>query len=118
MEIEQALQQIKEYQKKLGYTFVYPDQESQMNHIRALALAQFQEVAEFVDWTPWKPWRPIDKQPFNVHEAAKELVDQFFFMANLWFALGLPAGHFEEVFKAKLAENLHRIEQGYNKQVS
>lgn len=118
MQLSQALSNIKDYQNKLGYTFDYENPEDQIQHIRALALAQFQEVAEFVDWTPWKPWREISEQVFDKEEAAFELVDQFFFMANLFFALGYQPADFTAMFVKKLEENIDRINRGYNKQVS
>jgi len=117
MQITTALDQIKSYQKELGYNFKYKDTEAQMDHIRDLALALNVEVAEFLGWLPFKPWRPIEGQEFDVPEAAMELIDIFFFTANLWSALGLPTSSFEELFQIKLEENLSRISRGYNKSV-
>lgn len=115
MTLIEALDKIRNYHAELGYTYKYDSVESQMEHIRSLALAQFQEVAEFVDWTPWKPWRDTKDQQFNIEEAAFELVDQFFFLAALWAAIGLPTSEFEKLFELKLSENLDRIKRGYNK---
>lgn len=117
MQLSSALQNIWQYQQALGYTFNYDNVDDQMSHIRMLALAQFQEVAEFVDWTPWKPWRDIEQQPFDKQEAAYELVDQFFFMANLFFALGFKPEEFTAIFIHKLEENFDRINRGYNKEL-
>ena len=115
MLITDMLDQVKAYQKKLGYDGHYESVEHQMAHIRDLALAQNVEVAEFLEWLPYKSWRPIEDQTFNISEAAFELVDQFFFMVDMWLALGLPTNSFEQLFQAKLEENLSRIDRGYNK---
>ena len=117
MRIDEALQKVKEYQAELGYDFKYLIEEHRMEHIRALALAQMMEVAEFVDWLPWKPWRALSSQKYDHEEAAYELIDQFFFMCNLWFAIGLQPEDFERFFKEKLAENHSRIIRGYNQRV-
>jgi hypothetical protein len=115
MRLVVAIELIKAYQKKLGYDFEYESVEAQMEHIRNLALAQTVEVSEFLEWLPYKPWRKVEDQTFNVPEAALELVDQFFFMADMWLALGLSPEMFEQAFEHKLEENLDRIERGYNK---
>lgn len=117
MNIQTMLDEIKAYQNDLGYTFKYDSVEARVEHLRVLALAQMMEVAEFVDWIPWKPWRPIEDQKFDVTEAAYELIDQFFFMANLWSALGMPTSSFEVLFETKLKENRDRIKRGYNKPI-
>jgi hypothetical protein len=114
MQVADMMEQIKEYQKKLGYDFNYKTREEQMTHIRELTLAMMVEVTEFVDWTPWKPWRDVADQEMNESEAAYELVDIFFFMTNLWCALGLPITSFEHFFEDKFKENIDRIERGYN----
>lgn len=115
MQLSDALEKIREYQAKLGYDYEYPSMEERMKHVRDLSLAQVVEVVEFLDWTPWKPWRSLEDQTFNREEAALELVDQFFFMANLWAAIGMTPKEFEFLFLSKLSENLDRIERGYNK---
>jgi len=114
MQIADMLHRIKAYQAELGYTYEYESEEARMVHTRELTLALMVEVTEFVDWTPWKPWRAIADQESNRTEAAYELIDIFFFMANLWNTLGMPISSFEELFEAKLKENLSRIERGYN----
>jgi NTP pyrophosphatase (non-canonical NTP hydrolase) len=117
MQVMKMLDQIKEYQAKLGYTYEYETEEERMKHTRELTLALMVEVVEFVEWTPWKPWREIADQESNISEAAFELVDIFFFMANLWNTLGIPTSSFEEFFEMKLKENLSRIDRGYNKPI-
>jgi len=115
MRLEEALTLIKSYQKELGYDFKYESLEARMTHIRDLALAQNVEVAEFLEWLPYKSWRNVEDQTYNIPEAALELIDQFFFMADMWFALGLQPKDFEALFKEKLNENISRIRRGYNK---
>ena len=115
MTITELLDAIKAYHKELGYDYKYPDKEAQMVHVRELALAQIAEVNEFLNETPWKPWRKIEDQRFNKTAAAEEIIDQIFFMAAMWFAMGLPNSSFEEMFKTKLQENQARIVRGYNK---
>ena len=115
MTITELLDAIKAYHKELGYDYKYASTEEQMVHVRELALAQMAEVMEFLNETPWKPWRKIEDQEFSIPSAAEEIVDQIFFMAAMWFAMGLPNSSFEEMFKAKLQENLARIARGYNK---
>lgn len=115
MQIKEMMDQIQRYQGILGYSFEYTSAEAQMDHIRQLALAQHAEVTEFLDWLPFKPWRRIEDQPFNIKEASLELVDQFFFLTNMWLALGLDTADFEVLFKHKLAENIDRVKRGYNK---
>ena len=114
MQLEEALWLIKSYQNKLGYTFKYDSTEERMEHIRNLALAQNVEVSEFLEWLPYKAWRNIEDQPYNIPEAALELIDQFFFLADMWLALGLSPKDFEPLFKKKLTENISRISRGYN----
>jgi hypothetical protein len=115
MQVTEMMEAIQAYHKKLGYDYQYESLEKQMEHFRSLVLAQMVEVVETVDWTPWKPWRDAKDQVFNKEEAALELVDQFFFLTAMWLSLGLPIPSFEDIFKVKLAENLSRIERGYNK---
>lgn len=115
MQVTEMMEAIQAYHKKLGYDYKYASTEEQMAHFRSLVLAQMVEVVETVDWTPWKPWRKVEDQQFNTSEAALELVDQFFFLTAMWLSLGLPISSFEEMFKTKLAENLSRIDRGYNK---
>lgn len=113
--ITEALDLIKEYQSKLGYDFTYKDMDAQMEHTRQLALALNVEVAEFLDWLPFKPWRDVKDQPYNKREAALELIDIFFFTANLWATLGMPTKDFSIMFQEKLEENMDRIQRGYNR---
>lgn len=114
MLITSMLEQIRSYQGKLGYTFNYATREEQMDHVRDLTLALNMESAEFLNWLPFKPWRPTEDQECNETEAAYELIDIFFFVANLWCAIGMPIGSFEHFFQSKLEENLNRIERKYN----
>jgi len=116
MQLEESLWLIKSYQNKLGYNFKYGSLEHRMEHIRDLTLAQHAEISEFLEWLPWKPWRNVEDQDFNIPEAALELIDQFFFLVDMWLALGLSPKDFEPLFKKKLAENISRISRGYNKQ--
>ena len=115
MQLTEAIDQIKEYQKKLGYDGTYETTEAQMAHIRDLSIALNVEVSEFLEWLPWKPWRPAEKQQFQKIPAAEELIDIFFFTVNLWLALGMDPTIFDAMFEAKLQENLNRIERGYSK---
>jgi len=115
MTIEDSLSLIKDYHKTLGYDYKYPSVEAQMEHFRSLVLAQVGETIETLNETPWKPWRNTEDQAFDHAAAAEEIVDQFFFMAAQWFCLGFTPEMFENIFVAKLQENLARIERGYNK---
>ena len=115
MELKVALALVKAYHEKLGYDYVYPSPNEQMEHLRSLVLAQVAETIETLNETPWKPWRDIADQKFNKVAAAEEIVDQFFFLAAQWFCLGLKPQTFEFIFADKLQENLDRIDRGYNK---
>ena len=114
MDIINMLEAIRQYHAELGYDTTKMQPSEVIQHFRDQSLALNQEVAELINCAPWKPWRDVLDQPSNIGHAAEEAVDCVFFLVGLLECFGVRSGDFVKAFKAKLAINHKRIQDGYN----
>lgn len=84
-------------------------------YVRYNALALVKELSEFQDEVEVRPWK--DPAVLNRDAAIEELVDVFFFTANLLLSVGCTDDELEVAHQAKLVENLLRLQTGRSKPI-
>lgn len=78
-----------------------------LRHIHAID----DELSELRNETNWKWWKLF--KGVNINDVEFEIIDLFFFWLSLCLIWGIDGARVEQLFKAKLAENIRRQEEGY-----
>ena len=106
--------QIKDYQKQLGYDFDKMSMPERMQMFRNYMAALTVEQGELAAEVPFKPWRSIADQDMNYSKACLEWVDMYFFLFDQAIAIGLEPQDLADSFDLKMKVNLERITSKYN----
>ena len=111
------LDEIEQYHTKLGQQRTYANPEEQMQCVRDVILATYQELAELTDSLPWKPWRQTVDQTEDLDNAAREVIDIIFFLGAIVEHLQITPYILEDKFHSVMINNLKRLEDGYSKKM-
>lgn len=108
---------IKSYQKEMGYDASKMSQEKKLEMLRNYTVALMMEQAEVLEEVSWKPWRTIESQKPspNKRKIALEWVDCLFFLVDQALVLDLTDAEILDAFEVKHRANLARITNGYSK---
>ena len=117
MNFIQMFKEIEHYHSGLGQQRKYSCPEEQMQCVRDVILATYQELAELTDSLPWKPWRQTVDQTNDLDNAAREIIDIIFFLGAIAEHLQITPKQLEDKFWAVLNNNYKRLEDGYSKKM-
>lgn len=115
--LREIIEEIKAYQKAMGYDYDTMSPEDKMQALRNYVVALMMEQAEMLEEVSWKPWRTYESQKPkpNKRKIALEWVDCLFFLVDQMFALDLEPDDVLTAYETKLARNHERISNGYSK---
>jgi len=116
MHLQELIQRIKDQQKAMGYhSLCENSKDFRMSYIRDITLSLQKEVSEFLNEIPWKPWKAINKQHYDKHRAALELMDIIVFTIVLYVTLN-PDADIDYYMEATMTKIEQRIKNGYGLQ--
>lgn len=110
------LEEIFNLQEKMNLRFYDARKMSQPLKIMwtlKLCMALGAEMFELIDQLPWKWWKKYKDSTVDVYEVKFEVIDMMHFVVSLALLWGMDSREFMAHYRAKMAENVKRQENGY-----